>query len=90
MATLTAREVYEKHIRPLPQQEQEQLVELIQQEGQQRPKRPLPEIMAEHGMAPTEKKHRITELHGLGAEIWAGVDAQEYVNKLRDEWDEPR
>ena len=27
------------------------------------------------------------ELHGLGAEIWEGVDAQEYVNELRKEWD---
>jgi len=27
------------------------------------------------------------ELHGLGKEIWEGIDAQEYVNKLRAEWD---
>ncbi len=27
------------------------------------------------------------ELHGLGAEIWEGVDAQEYVNELRNEWE---
>ena len=32
-------------------------------------------------------QHRITELRGLGKEIWEGVDAQEYVNQLRDEWD---
>ncbi|MEN9935409.1 MAG: hypothetical protein RLZZ387_1988 [Chloroflexota bacterium] len=30
------------------------------------------------------------ELHGLGAEIWRGIDAQAYVNELRDEWDRPR
>ena len=28
------------------------------------------------------------ELDGLGAEIWRGIDAQEYVNELRHEWDE--
>jgi hypothetical protein len=27
--------------------------------------------------------HSITELEGLGAEIWEGIDAQEYVNELR-------
>jgi hypothetical protein len=32
-------------------------------------------------------KHRITELCGLGKEIWQGQDAQEYVNAERDSWD---
>lgn len=37
---------------------------------------------------PTASPRRsIMELHGLGAEIWAGIDAQEYVNELRKEWD---
>lgn len=29
----------------------------------------------------------ILDLEGLGAEIWHGIDAQEYVNQLRNEWD---
>ena len=33
------------------------------------------------------KKRSLMELAGLGAEIWQGVDAQEYVNQLRSEWD---
>lgn len=33
------------------------------------------------------RPRRITELRGLGKEIWAGIDAQAYVNQLRDEWD---
>jgi hypothetical protein len=33
------------------------------------------------------KKHDVTELRGLGKEIWAGIDAQEYVNRERDSWD---
>jgi len=28
------------------------------------------------------------ELDGLGREIWEGVDGDEYVKKLRDEWEE--
>ncbi len=27
------------------------------------------------------------EFRGLGKEIWQGIDAQEYVNQLRDEWE---
>lgn len=29
----------------------------------------------------------ITELRGLGKTIWQGIDAQDYVNELRNEWD---
>ena len=31
----------------------------------------------------------IMGLHSLDAEIWRGVDAQAYVNELRNEWDRP-
>ena len=31
---------------------------------------------------------RLSELRGLGKEIWEGIDAQEYVDQLRSEWDE--
>jgi len=34
-----------------------------------------------------DEKHSILELAGLGKEIWEGIDPQEYVNQLRDEWD---
>lgn len=36
----------------------------------------------------THKKRQISELRGLGKEIWQGVDAQTYVDQLRDEWNE--
>jgi len=32
------------------------------------------------------KTHSILELEGLGAEIWKGIDAQEYVRKERESW----
>ena len=35
-------------------------------------------------------QRRLSELRGLGKEIWQGIDAQEYVNQLRSEWDERR
>jgi hypothetical protein len=31
--------------------------------------------------------HSILELDGLGREIWQGVDAQQYVDELRGEWE---
>ncbi len=37
--------------------------------------------------APDRAKHSILELAGLGAEVWKGVDAQAYVNQIRNEWD---
>jgi len=32
-------------------------------------------------------RRSILELEGLGAEIWEGVDAQEYVNAERATWE---
>jgi hypothetical protein len=32
-------------------------------------------------------KNSVMELEGLGADIWKGVEAQEYVNKERYSWD---
>ncbi len=33
------------------------------------------------------RKRSLKELRGLGKAIWEGVDAQEYVDQLRREWD---
>jgi hypothetical protein len=33
------------------------------------------------------KQHSLMELAGLGAELWQGIDAQQYVDELRGEWD---
>lgn len=44
----------------------------------------------ERGAEEPRRKRQLTELRGLGKEIWAGIDAQEYVNEMRDEWDQPR
>jgi hypothetical protein len=36
--------------------------------------------------AAPEQFHSILELRGLGADLWEGIDAQEYVNNERDSW----
>ena len=34
-------------------------------------------------------KHSIMELHGIGKGTWEGVNVQDYINEMRDEWDKP-
>lgn len=73
---MTVAEIVEK-AKALSQQEQKELIKLL--------------VDALAVDAPSErapqKRHRLSDLRGLGAEIWQGIDAQEYVNQLRDEWD---
>ena len=33
------------------------------------------------------RKHRITEMRGLGKDLWRGIDAQDYINLERDSWE---
>lgn len=35
-----------------------------------------------------EPTRHLSELRGLGKTIWQDIDAQEYVDNLRDEWDD--
>ncbi len=68
--------IYEQEIKPLPRALRLQLLVRIAQD--------LSETeMIEHEGEPT-----LLDMEGLGAEIWQGVDAQQYVNELRDEWEE--
>ena len=68
--------IYQQYIKPLPRDEQLKLLAKMARE--------LANGKEEN--EPSEKRS-LLELEGLGAEIWEGVDAQEYVNKLRDEWE---
>jgi hypothetical protein len=77
MSAAGAAAIYEKHIKSLAPVERLELLALIARE-----------LAAEETVAPSEPLHSILELDGLGKEIWEGIDAQEYVNALRDEWDE--
>jgi hypothetical protein len=61
-----------------------QIAETLSREDQERLIRELA-ARAANG-APSEPKHSIMELCGLGKEIWEGIDAQEYVNNERASW----
>ena len=34
----------------------------------------------------TTKAHRITELKGVGKELWEEIDVQQYIDQERDSW----
>ena len=74
MATATVEEIYEQAKR-LSDAERLRLVSMIAAD------------LATAAPRERPKRRSIMELHGLGKEIWEGIDAQEYVNQLRDEWD---
>jgi hypothetical protein len=39
---------------------------------------------------PPPQRHSLRELRGLGKEIWEGIDAQDYIDQQRNEWDQSR
>jgi hypothetical protein len=73
MAVSRAEDVYRQHIQPLSASERLQLLALLAEDA------------AHTAAESTRPEHSIMELHGLGAEIWRGVDAQQYVDELRNE-----
>ena len=70
-----ADDLYETQIRPLPLSERLHLAQRI-----------IGEAAASAVSAP-DRPHSLLELEGLGAELWHGMDAQEYIDELRREWD---
>ena len=72
---MSVEEIYRQHIKPLPMAEQLKLIEKVARE------------LATENDKPATRKRSLLELEGLGAEIWQGIDAQEYVNELRNEWE---
>ena len=66
--------IYQQHIKPLSHDEQLKLLAKIAEE-----------LANDKKENEQPKKRSLLELEGLGAEIWEGIDAQEYVNELRNE-----
>lgn len=69
----TIEEIYRQYIEPLPNEEKQRLVDKVSC------------VLAD--ARPEKSKRSLLELEGLGKEIWEGIDAQEYVNELRNEWE---
>ena len=79
MSTITVEKLYRRYIESIPASDQLHLIALISQH--------LAKNSFEQGKTKTRS---LLELEGLGAEIWEGIDAQEYIDELRDEWDTHR
>lgn len=79
MRTASAQEIYERYVSSLPVPEQLRLLAMLAQRLAAEP--------SAAGLPVGLPRRSITELHGLGKEIWEGVDAQYYVEQLRDEWE---
>ena len=76
VATKRVVRIYEKHIKPLSTAERLELLALVA-EG----------LAVQAGAFAEVPSRHITGLHGLGKQIWDGVDPGEDVNRLRDEWE---
>jgi hypothetical protein len=72
---MSVEQLYERHVKPLQPAERLRLAAMITQE------------LATTAAHEKKLQRSLLELEGLGAEIWEGIDAQEYVNQLRAEWD---
>jgi hypothetical protein len=68
-------ELYKRQLAPLPLEDRLKLIAMLAQG-----------LTREEG-APQPQLRSLMELHGLGKEIWEGIDAQDYVKHLREEWD---
>ena len=67
--------IYEEYIRRLPTAEQLRLLALLADDLADEETDELPS---------EEPAEDIMVYHGLGKELWEGIDAQEYVNALRE------
>jgi hypothetical protein len=70
--------LYAEHIQTLPVEDRLRLLAVIARDL----------ATPETTQPPAERS--LLELEGLGAELWQGIEAQQYVDQLRDEWESHR
>lgn len=75
MPTAKVDDLYDLEIRGLPLPDRLRLAQRI-----------LGDVATE-ATAEAGPSRSLLDLEGLGAELWGSVDAQDYVNRLREEWD---
>lgn len=75
---MTIEELYAQEIRSRTTQERLRLLELVTRD------------LAEQNPVPQERRYSLLELDGAGVHNPVGMDPQEYINQMRDEWDDPQ
>jgi hypothetical protein len=78
VATQKSHITYDEVVAALPQLDPEEQLELLQV---------LSAVLKKNVMLRKAGKHSLLELEGLGAEIWSGVDVEDYVRRERESWD---
>lgn len=76
MHATTVDELYDREIRRLSLSERLDLARRILNDA------------ASGDADPASRPRSLLELEGLGAELWSGQDAQNYVDRLRREWND--
>ena len=74
MQKSSADSIYNKHLKALPVEQQLEIIEVIAEKVSDSLRK----------LQPSTKN--ILDLEGVGADLWNTVDAQTYVNTLRNEW----
>ena len=77
--TIMTLEMLLDEIRALSMEERKRLISLI-----------VDTLTEDVHKSQAHKKRSLLDFEGVGEEMWRGIDAQDYVNRLRDEWDQPR
>lgn len=65
----------------------DEILKRAQAELTQGEQQKLAETLSQYAGRKNGGAHQITDLRGLGKEVWKGVDADEYVDGERDSWD---
>lgn len=73
---MNIEQLYQQYIKAIPVSEQLELISLISGN------------LSKNSESKDKKKRSLLELEGLGSEIWKGIDAQKYVDDLRNEWND--
>ena len=76
MAVMNVEELYDRYVRLLPPAERIKLIAMTAQN------------LSQSDLSAETPKRSIMELHGLGKEMWQGVNVQKHVEELRREWDD--
>ena len=77
-----------KDVCKMPTDPYDDILKRAQKELTQEEQQKLSEVLSQHaGRKNGGRQYNITDLKGLGKDIWQGVDVDEYVAKERDSWD---
>lgn len=68
---------YEDYVRGIDKLEPEQQLSLVK----------LLSAKLKKQLVRKSGKRKVTELDGLGAEVWNNIDVQDYIRKERSSWD---